>query len=220
VPGTTILADIPAGPYNAEESQPDTPMRPFANHKPLSDAEFERLGAFLGKRKNPKAMNVEELDGFFTALVCGPELVPPSEYSPHIYGGEASFESIEEAQEIIGLVMRHWNTIAGTLYAGKVYLPFLCEDENGIARGNGWAKGFLRGMELRRQSWSKLLDDERHGGSLVPILALAHEHDPDPKLRPGPITPEQRESLLTHLRADIVLIYRYFRPGRSAHARV
>ena len=36
-------------------------------------------------------------------------------------------------------------------------------------------------MELRR---AILLDDEKHGGWLVPIFALAHENDPDPEMRP------------------------------------
>jgi len=187
------------------------PMRPFADHKPLNDAECERLGAFLGKSKKRGAMNLEELDGFFTALICGPELVMSSEYAPHIYGGEPRFETLEEAQDIIGLVMRHWNAIAGTLYAGDVYLPLKLAGEDGIAAGNDWAKGFLRGMGMRREGWKDLMDDEQHGGSLVPILALAHEHDPDPALRPPPITAEKREKLLTHLAAGIVLIYQYFR---------
>jgi yecA family protein len=55
------------------------------------------------------------------------------------------------------------------------------EDEDGISHANDWAKGFLRGMELRR---AILLDDEKHGGWLVPIFALAHENDPDPEMRP------------------------------------
>ena len=61
------------------------------------------------------------------------------------------FETLEEAQDILDLVTRHWNTIAGTLYKGRVYFPFLLEDEHGQAQGNDWAKGFLRGMGLRRR---------------------------------------------------------------------
>jgi uncharacterized protein len=35
-------------------------------------------------------MNVEELDGFFAALVAGPEVVMPSQYLPEVFGGEGS----------------------------------------------------------------------------------------------------------------------------------
>lgn len=193
-------------------------MRPFANHKPLTEAEFDRLEAFLGAVKNGQTMSLEEMDGFFVALVCGPEAVLPGEYLPLVWGGEPSFESIEEAQEGISLVMRHWNAIAGTLYKGEVYVPLLMEGEDGIARGNDWSKGFLCGMSLRHDAWGALVNDHQHGGSLVPILALAHEHDSDPTMRPKPIAPKQREKLLAHLTAGIGLIYRYFRQGRTVHA--
>jgi uncharacterized protein len=78
-----------------------------------------------------QAMNVEQLDGFFTALIAGPETVMPSEYYPEVFGGEMSdtceFDSLDEANEILGLLMRHWNTIAATLFKGKVYVPLLPE---------------------------------------------------------------------------------------------
>ncbi len=46
----------------------------------LTDAEFDRLGDFLGTCKGGESMNLEELDGFFAALIAGPEAVMPSEY--------------------------------------------------------------------------------------------------------------------------------------------
>ena len=65
-------------------------------------------------------MNVEQLDGFFAALIAGPETVMPSEYYREVFGGEMAdaceFSSLDEANEILGLMMRHWNIIAGTLF--------------------------------------------------------------------------------------------------------
>jgi hypothetical protein len=54
-------------------------------------------------------------------------------------------------------------------------MPFLLEDNAGVARGNDWAQGFTRGMKLRREDWAELFEDEDRAGILVPILALAHE---------------------------------------------
>jgi hypothetical protein len=59
--------------------------------------------------------------------------------------------------ETMGLMMRHWNTIAGTLFKGEVYVPMLLEDENGVAHGNDWARGFMRGMGMRRDGWAELV---------------------------------------------------------------
>jgi uncharacterized protein len=107
----------------------------------------------------------------------------PSEYYPEVFGGEMSatceFSSTDEANEILGLIMRHWNAIAGTLLMGEVYVPLLLEDEAGTAHGNDWARGFMRGMEMRQYGWAELVTDEEHGGCLIPMMMLRHEHDED-----------------------------------------
>ncbi len=48
--------------------------------QPLNDAQLDRLGDFLEGVGAP-AMNLEMLDGFFAALICGPE----TEVSPHFF---------------------------------------------------------------------------------------------------------------------------------------
>ena len=59
--------------------------------QPLTNAEFDRLAEELQRCGN-HAMNIEMLDGFFAALICGPETVLPSEYLLRF--GEMSRRSI------------------------------------------------------------------------------------------------------------------------------
>ncbi len=195
------------------------PVRTFTQNEPLTDAELDRLGDFLKSCKGGKALNVEALDGFFAALIAGLETVMPSEYYPEVFGGEMSdaceFGSLDEANEILGLMMRRWNAIASTLHRGDVYVPLLLQDENGVAHGNDWARGFMRGMHMRHDGWAELMDDEEHGGCLVPMMLLFHEHDEDPKMRPKPISPEQREKAILHVAAGLLQAYRYFRAQRQ-----
>ena len=51
-------------------------------------------------------MNVEALDGFFAALIAGPETVMPSECYREVFGGGMSdtceFGSVDEANDILG----------------------------------------------------------------------------------------------------------------------
>jgi uncharacterized protein len=188
--------------------------------QPLTDAEFERLSGVLGRFDNEHPMNLEQLDGFLAALICGPEIVHPSEYLPVICGDdmvlEDSFGAQSVLQDFLSLVMRHWNVIADTLHSGDVFLPLLLEDENGISHANDWAKGFLRGMEFHKEQWAALLDDDEHGGLLVPNFALAHEHDPDPEMRPHKeaISAEDRERLIVGAAAGVTGIHRYFQGQR------
>ena len=53
-------------------------MNPFSKPEPLTEAELDRLGDFLKSCKGGRAMNLEQLDGFFAALIAGPEMVVPS----------------------------------------------------------------------------------------------------------------------------------------------
>ena len=114
----------------------------------------------------------------------------------------------------------HWSGIAEALQSGDVFLPLLLEDDDGIAHANDWAHGFMRGMALRQEDWVELLEDEDHGGSLVPILALAHEHDPDPSMRPyqEPMDADRREQLIVGIAAGVTALYRYFEPRQRMQA--
>jgi uncharacterized protein len=194
--------------------------------EPLTDAEFDRLSGVLGRFDNKRPMNLEQLDGFFAALICGPVIVPPSEYLPMILGDdmvlEDTFDGQTVLQDFLSLIMRHWNVIVDTLQSDEVYLPFLLQDENGIAHANDWANGFLRGMELHKAEWAALLNDEEHGGWLVPILALAHEHDTDPEVRPyeEPITAEARENLIVGAAAGVIGIYHHFEAQRLLETKL
>jgi uncharacterized protein len=168
----------------------------------LTDEEYDHMAAVLHRFHSERAMNLEMLDGFFVALICSPDMVPPSEYLPEIWGGALADDQVfgveRDLQKFMDLVMRHWNCVAQTLNSEDIFVPLLFEDDNGIAHGNDWANGFARGMAMRRNSWSKLFDDTEHAGALVPILALAHEHHPDPEMRPykEPMGAERREQLI------------------------
>lgn len=86
-------------------------MNTFSLEDTLTGAELDRLNEFLRKSKGGHAMNIEEVDGLFAALIAGPEVVPPSEYLPEVFGGEMSdtceFAGIDDANDILRLIMRH-----------------------------------------------------------------------------------------------------------------
>jgi uncharacterized protein len=188
--------------------------------QPLTNAELERLTTALELFGDKRRMNLEQLDGFLSSLICCPDIVSPSEYLPAIWGGDIVLEEGFAAQPILkdflSLIMRHWNVIVDTLDSGDVYLPLLIEDKDGISHGNDWANGFMRGMELRKEQWSALVNDEKNGGSLIPIFTLAHENNPDPKMRPykEPVSAELREKLIVGAAAGMNRIYHYFEPQR------
>ena len=45
---------------------------------PLTDEQFDRLEAYLDEHA-PAGVNIEWIDGYFAALISGPDMVLPSE---------------------------------------------------------------------------------------------------------------------------------------------
>jgi uncharacterized protein len=54
--------------------------------QPLSEVELDALSELLSSFDTEGTMNLEELDGYFAALLAGPDNVLPSEYLPELWG--------------------------------------------------------------------------------------------------------------------------------------
>ena len=191
--------------------------------RPLNDVERDRMDAILSRFHSEDAIhNAEEVDGFFAALICSPEIAKPNEYLAEIWGEMADDEAFadeQELQEFLGLLMRHWNSIGRKLEEDDVFAPLLFEDEEGTVYGNDWARGFMRGVSFHHTAWEELFVDELYS-PLVPILALVYEHDPDPEMRPykDGIDAQRREELILGVAAGVTAIYEYFGPERRRTA--
>jgi uncharacterized protein len=77
--------------------------------RPLNDAERDCMDTMLSRFRSERAMNnIKEIDGFFAALICSPELAKPSEYLPEIWGGEMaddeSFDDRHQFQDFLSLL--------------------------------------------------------------------------------------------------------------------
>ena len=151
---------------------------------PLSDEEYARLDDFLLDRideeedttdKDEGVLGISELDGLFTAIVSGPVAVMPSKWLPAVYGDfEPVWRDEEEFQEILSLMMRHMNGIAGMLMdAPEDFEPIFLERE---VEGrlytivDEWCEGYLRGVHLALDDWDK--GGEAMSVLLTPILAF------------------------------------------------
>lgn len=135
---------------------------------PLTDIEMQRLEDFLLNRidedavsegKDEGILDISTLDGFMTALVSGPNVIPPSKWLPVIWGDfEPEWNNMDEFQDILSLLMRHMNNISGNLIeAPEEFEPIFMERE---VKGktywivDEWCDGYLRGMKLDSKGWS------------------------------------------------------------------
>jgi len=184
----------------------------------LTDEQFDQLEDFLDSIEG--AMDLEEIDGFFCALISGPSVVMPSEYLPYVFGENLPDIGLgTQVSEMVGLLFRQWNHIADTLLRDEVYFPLLFEYDAGKCKGNDWADGYMLGVSLRADHWADLIEDEENAGLMAPVMALHFERHEDPEMRPEPILDDRREDIIAHMIAAILGVYRYFAPQRRLEVR-
>ena len=198
---------------------------------PLSDDELDELEQFLlSESVSDETMLLDMLDGFLTAIVIGPTTILPSRWLPRVWGSqeddEPHFETEEQAQRILELIMRHMNGIVWTLQSDPGFFdPLLStmmyeDDPREYVDGEMWAHGFMDGVELCRQDWEPLFDDATAKEAIRPIRLLGAEVVSKPEERLVR-TPAQREKLSEQIAGAVSAIYRFWLPLRKEqHARL
>lgn len=155
---------------------------------PLSIDEIDALDRFLVEELD--TMDISTLDGFFTALLCGPKTFAPGEWMPWVWdaeNGEAppDFRDENEARRIADLLTRHMNDIAITLHdAPETFHPLLMEyfaddDTKDPALSlHEWCWGFLMGVDLDRDGWQALFEQNPDWAEAF-LDGLEVDDDPD-----------------------------------------
>ena len=118
---------------------------------------LQKLDDFLcSEAVDEDAMLLSELDGILAGLIVCPDLIPPSEWLPLVWGEEAPvFDSQDQAQSIIDLIMGHHNDMIRQLDQGR-YRPVYDIDGDEIAFWEIWIEGFWQSMRLRPEAWTSL----------------------------------------------------------------
>lgn len=179
---------------------------------PMSENDIEVLDSFLAQLTGP-IRSLEGLDGLVCALTCAPTKLAYDTYMSAVLG-EDGFTDDQEASTIQNLTERHQKLVkAGlheTLTSEALYEPALLVDENGQPQGNQWALGFLLGVSMTEDDWADFTKGDELARLLLPMMVLAHEHHPDPQMRPSPIPDEGRDELLYMMANSLALIYAHF----------
>ncbi|MEA2780521.1 MAG: hypothetical protein QOK29_2065 [Rhodospirillaceae bacterium] len=193
-----------------KRSGPRDPAQPIA----LNERELGWLDQFLVSRQTPDStLNLEAVDGFFAAVLAGPESVLASECIGKLWGPDNGdgpiYDSPEQMQFVTELLMRHWQTIAARLDARSPHEPIIY-DQGPDDTGSWWALGFMLGMHLRRDAWTPLLQDEESEVLVNAIAMLAT----DPAEREiAAFTPDGRAEVISMLPLTLLSIRSFWREG-------
>jgi len=141
----------------------------------LTDEEIERLDQFLmSDRSTENGMQLSDLDGFLTGIVSSPSPLLPSKWLPRIWGeGSPEFASTDEAQDIIGLIMRRYNFLNFALGSlPDAFEPIFLENPEGDPIAMDWAEGYLDAVKLDQAAWGPLFESNRGKKLLEPIASF------------------------------------------------
>ena len=141
----------------AQAARPHVPGATPELLAPLSDEELDALEGFLLDQDTEEGMTLDMLDGFLHALALGPETVPPSRWLPKVWGqGDGAMlppvADLDEANHLLGLVMRHFNSIVLGLeqVPPEVYplWPITSFDAGEFEDAETWAYGFTEAVKF------------------------------------------------------------------------
>lgn len=183
--------------------------------RPLSPKERQALWAYLASVAAPAGgLGPEALDGFFTALVIGPETVMPSAYLPVVLG-KSEFRSDEEAHRVIGFLMRRWNHLAATLLDGRMPALWIFETPKD-QKGSAWCRGFMRGTAFFAEAWEQLSEQPRFDIYIHSIQTLAGSLN-----GPFPLfSRRERESCYMFIRDGIRVLHDHWLAKRKQEAGI
>ena len=115
-----------------------------------------------------------------SSIVVGPEAIPPSVWLPIVWGDddEPVFADLQEAQTILGIIMRRYNEIIHLVDSHPdAYRPVMVERDDGTIDPSDWAVGFLQAMALCQDGWEPLVRDREAGALIAPIASTTEEFD-------------------------------------------
>ena len=136
--------------------------------KPITSAARAALAEFLSRSDRPEDwLSLGEVQGFFFTVAASPDVVPPSEWLPIVFGGQPpQFETREEAELIMGTLLSLYNEINTDVREGEGRLPPEVELRDNLlanlefdAPVAEWSRGFVEGHLWLQEIWDEFTPD-------------------------------------------------------------
>lgn len=185
----------------------------------ITHADVDELAAFLDSDRTPEGcIDICALDGFLTCLAIGPETIPPSRWLPFVWdeeeGSQMEWESMDEANHILGLLMGYFNSIiADFQHDPPTFSPLVYQNRAGEPILEDWCFGFMVGVRLSPKPWDQLaLDPEMEDAfGVIAIHGTPEGWKALEKEKNRKISQERWLEILTD---SVLLIHEYWIPHR------
>lgn len=133
-----------------------------------------------------KLINEAKTRGFVAAMASAPNILPPEEWLPFLWGGDevAPFSNGEQLECYIEHVIAMWNEYRPALLNNAWLWPEQCSlDEEEIVNqaARDFCEGLLQGWQLSRDDWETIMPSESEDNALLGgvLLSLSMLYDPE-----------------------------------------
>ncbi|HKB84399.1 MAG TPA: UPF0149 family protein [Burkholderiales bacterium] len=191
--------------------------------RPLSNAELDRLEQLLVSEVfHEEAMPLDMLQGLFCAVASAPDLIPPSRWLPVALGENPDYETPEQAQEILDLVMRFYAQTMLDLDEGTGITLYVFPNDEGEDDLATWCEGYLEGVILSEADWYEYGEPEQVEALLFPFMLLSgrmreaadEAGDPVPSLDEEG---QMRREAANSMGDSVIAVYSYWLDKRVSH---
>ncbi len=177
----------------------------------FTEASKRRLGELLdAKSEQGNTMRCDEVQGFMTALLSGPDKLAPLDWLPEVLGDESQFTAAERS-EIERLVLAMAMETTAAMSDKKLPDLWLYDDGEGGSDFYTWCNAYLYGLDIVPTDWFEAADDEAFEELFYPVMALGGIYDEEEN---GAIRLQFTEGELAELASELPYaladIYRYW----------
>lgn len=185
---------------------------------PLSEAQIARLQGLLEPlAETSDTMRLDEVQGFFTAVVSGPDHLTTEDWLPDVLGQEATFENEADKAEVVSLLEQLYTLTRQSLEAGNVPDLILYDEEDGDEPDYWpWCNAYLYALDVVETDWFEAANDEGFEDLLYPIMALGGIFDEDDGEPLVTFEDSELETFKDDLPDAIITIFNYWRAKEKA----
>lgn len=124
-----------------------------------------------------EAMTLSELDGYVAGVLVCPDLIPPGEWLPWIWGEDGEPDDPTDAETLGRLIVAHCNDVLDTLRRRPdKYTPlFDVYPPTDEILWEVWIEGFEAAMSLRPEAWAPVVEEEGEAGAALSLLLALHQ---------------------------------------------
>ncbi|BAH77192.1 UPF0149 family protein [Solidesulfovibrio magneticus] len=182
---------------------------------PLFPDEIDDFRSYL--LNSPGAMRLEEVEGFFAAIICSPEVENPVTIFAPVLGFQSG-ESVEDFKKYLPYAVRHLRF--NRLCIGDCrYSPMVFSHEeyynNSQLYGYDWALGFIEGIRLHKDAWLPFWESHRFNKFQNLLYRLAAPLDQYPPVVLKSMTLNVRKKWFSEVKQTIPIVFRLFADVRT-----